>query len=151
MLSGSARKTLIADSPGLHFGDQFWTKFSKDAKADFKRAFADVGLAVNFKSGLIASKMKPVLRGYSDWNVGFLIGTKDSVMSTIFGNISPEEAEKLILSPQGLPAIARSFPNVKMWLKQTYMHTFLIIKKSAMMKSIQKETALDFANSVYRR
>lgn len=151
MLSRTARKTLLADSPGLHFGDQFWTKFSGDMKTDFKRSFADVGLKIDFKSGMIASRMQPVLRGYSDWNVGILIATKDSVMSTVFGNISPEEAEKRILSPEGLPAVARSFPNVKLWLKQTYMHTFLLLKKSAFMKSMQNETALEFAHSVYRR
>ena len=70
-------------------------------------------------------------------------------MSAIFGEISPSEQEKLILGPEGLPAIARGFPNVKVWLNRSYMHTFLILGVSAEMESTKGESAMDFVKDVY--
>jgi hypothetical protein len=143
------KKTMIADSPGLHFGEHFWDKFPEAMKKDFKVAFNDVGLQVNFNDGLIAKNMSVVFSQYLDWNIGVLMGTQDYVMSKVFGDIDPKQEEILIMGPEGLPAVARDFPNVKVWLKQTRMHTFLIVKESAEMDSTKGESAIDFVRNVY--
>lgn len=149
MLSPGTKKTMIADSPGLHFGKSFWDKFSQDGKKDFEVAFNEIGLKVDFSDGFIAKNMGPVLERYTDWNIGFLIATKDIIMSKMFGDITPEDAEKLILGPEGLPAVASQFSNVRVWLKKTYMHTFLITEPSSRMTSLYGDTAINFAKSIY--
>jgi hypothetical protein len=149
LIGPEAKKTMIVDSPGLHFGEHFWEKFNQEGQNDFKTAFQAVGLKVDFHDGFIAKDMGPVFEGYSDWNIGILLATKDIIMSTVFGDISPEDQEKLIMGPLGLPAVASHYPNVKVWVKQTYMHTFLLTEQSGRMSSQDGETAIDFAKKVY--
>jgi hypothetical protein len=148
-LASGAKKTLIADSPGLHFGKKFWNKFPEETKKDYDVAFRSVNLKVDFNDGFVAKKFRPVLEIYRDWNVGILISTRDSIMSLLFGDISPSDQEKLVLGPEGLPAVAKGFPNVKVWLTQSYMHTFLVLRESAAMESSNGESAMNFVKDVY--
>jgi hypothetical protein len=148
-LAAGTKKTLIADSPGMHFGEHFWDKFPQETKKDFDEAFRSVNLNVDFNDGFVARKFRPVFEIYKEWNFGILLATRDTIMSAIFGEISPSEQEKLILGPEGLPAIARGFPNVKVWLNRSYMHTFLILGESAEMESTKGESAMDFVKDVY--
>jgi hypothetical protein len=149
-IPAAAKKTLIADSPGLHFGPTFWNKFDADAQRDFKWAFNQVALDVDFKDGFVARKMGPVLDAYREWNVGFLYSYRDYTMSRIFGEISPKEHEKLVLSPEGLPAIAKNYPNVSMWLHDSDEHRFLLVKRTSLLKSIHGQTAIDFVRKVHQ-
>ncbi|MBL7558036.1 MAG: hypothetical protein JNM24_19560 [Bdellovibrionaceae bacterium] len=145
----TAKKTLIADSPGLHFGPTFWEKFDKDAQKDFKTAFNGVQLDVDFNDGFVARKMGPVLDYYKDWNVGFLYSVRDWTMSWFFGEISKKDHEALLLGPEGLPAIARGHANVHVWLNQSDEHRFLLKEKTSLMSSDSGQTAIDFAGEVY--
>lgn len=150
-LPSHAKKTLVADSPGLHFGKKFWDKFDKDAQNDFKSAFNRVKLDVDFKDGFVARKMGPVFNYYSNWKLGFLYSYRDFTMSLIFGQISQKEHQKLILGPEGIPAIAKNFPNVNVWLSDSSEHRFLLSKSPAQMKSPEGIRAIDFTEDLYLR
>lgn len=148
---GDAKKTLIADSPGLHFGPTFWNKFDDDAKRDFKMAFNGVQLDVDFTDGFVARKMGPVMDYYHDWNVGFLYSLRDQTMSWYFGNITKRDHQALLLSSQGVPAIAKSHSNVSVWLNDSSEHRFLLTKKESQIKSLTGQTAINFVTEVYKK
>jgi hypothetical protein len=147
-LDSNSKKTLIPDSPGLHFGERFWDKFSPETKLDFYDALTSLGVVPDFNDGFIAKKLRPALALYDRWNIGFLISTKDAVMSTIFGDINPLDHEKLVLSSEGLPAIAREFSNVSIWLQNSAQHTFLVSSKSSQTESVDNIKAIDFAREL---
>ena len=142
-------KFMFVDSPGLHFGEDFWKKFDKDMIADFKETFSAVDLNNDFNDGAVAKYMGPVLDNYSDWEIGFIYGLRDYVMSKVFGEISPENHRSLILSVDGLPFVARNNSNVYFWVKDTSMHTFMLSKYTWSMKSIDNETVEEFVNRLY--
>lgn len=145
-----AKKTLISDSPGLHFGPTFWKKFADDAKIDFKTAFSKVKLEIDFTDGFVARRMGPVMAYYKDWNVGFLYGLRDQAMSWYFGSISKPDHQALLLGSHGIPAIAKKHPNVHVWLSDSDMHRFLINRKRSQMESVDGTLAIDFVSEVYQ-
>lgn len=149
VLSPTARKTLIADSPGLHFGDNFFAKFSEAMQRDFKAHFARVGLVYDDQSGFVAKHFAPVLAKLSHWQVGILQGTKDLVMSKVFGEITPKEHEQRVLSDQGIVAVAQPFNYVSVWTPKTPMHTFLLTKPTGKIEDSMNKSALEFASEVY--
>ena len=151
MFENNTKKLLVVDSPGLHFGKTFWNKFDKDMKYDFKLAFNEIDLDVDFNDGAVSKKMGPVFDNYSDWKVGFIFGLEDYAMSKIFGNSSPEEQKRLILSVDGVPAVAKNYSNIKIWLKDTKMHTFMLTKPTASMKSIRGVPAHEFVSELYNK
>ncbi len=149
LFNENIKKTMIVDSPGLHFGVNFWNKFGDDMRSDFDSAFSDVGLDVDFSDGAVSKRMGPVFDNYRNWKIGFLFGLEDYAMSKIFGDISPENQKKLILSSDGIPAIAKPYSNIKVWTKDTKMHTFMLTKLSALMKSTKGIKAHKFVSGVY--
>lgn len=147
-LSASAKKIAIFDSPGLHFGPTFWHKFTNQQFSDYSKTFSSLGLDIDYNDGFIAKSMGPVFQRMSNWNIGVLQATKDRVMSSVFGNISAEDHEQLVLSDQGLPAIAKNYPHVKTWVSNSAMHTFLILKSSSDLEDIEKRSAVKFVEEV---
>ncbi|MBL7544159.1 MAG: hypothetical protein JNL11_10095 [Bdellovibrionaceae bacterium] len=145
----NAKKTLIADSPGLHFGPRFWSQFSADAKTSFKKAFNDIGLKIDYDDGFVARRIKPVLNRLSNWKIGFLYGEKDQIMSEYFGLISKEDHKKLLLSEEGLVETCKSYPNTKMWLYDSDDHIFLLFQEKYSLKSMEGSTAIGFVKQVY--
>lgn len=143
------RKTMIVDSAGLHWGKDFWNKFDQDMINDFADTFRKVGLDVDFNDGFIAKKIEPLFNVYHDWKIGFLIATKDKVMSKVFGEITPDDHRKLVLSKDGLYHRARNYPNIEVWLNDSPMHTFMLSKYSAGLKSNSKKTAVEFVFDLY--
>lgn len=148
-LSGKAKKTLIADSPGLHFGKSFWQKFTSALNHDYAESFGRINLSYSVDDGFLAPLMGPVFLRYAHWNVGVLQSTKDLVMSIVFGDISPEGHSQLVLGPSGIAVIAKPFGNVRTWVADTTMHTFLVRTSSATYKDALGETAWDFAVRVH--
>lgn len=146
----TAKKTMIIDSPGLHYGKKFWQKFSASSFASFQRAFSQVDLKIDYNDGLVAKDMAALFHLYRNWKIGVLLPTRDIVMSVGYGNIRPGHQERLILSDQGLPAIAESYSNVHVWMKKTYAHTFFIVTPGALMKNEQGISALKFAQELYK-
>lgn len=151
LLNPSARKTMIIDSPGMHFGKNFWKKFTNKFFNNFKNAFSLIGLNIKQDDGFIAKDMAPVFENYRDWKMGFLFATRDLIMSRGYGDISPEEQQKLILGPNGLPAVATPYRNVQVWLKDSPLHTFFIVRKLAHGTNAQGISALEFAYDVYEK
>jgi hypothetical protein len=149
LVSPTARKTLLSDSPGLHFGKSFWHKFSSQMNQDFSAHFGDAGFHYSLDDGLLAPLMGPVFMTYSSWKIGILQSTKDLVMSLVFGNITPEAHRNLVLGPQGIGEIAKSYPNVKTWIADVSMHTFLLRRFSGDFRSMQGETAWNFVVRTY--
>ncbi|MBV2168782.1 MAG: pectinacetylesterase family protein [Bdellovibrio sp.] len=148
-LNSTAHKTLIADSPGLHFGKSFWRKFSADLNRDYQLNFAKIDLWYSLDDGFLAPHMGPVFMKLSEWDVGILQSTKDMVMSIVFGNISPEAHRALVLGPQGIPVVAKMYPNVRVWIADTATHTFLLRSQTASYRDIKGEPAWSFVVRVY--
>lgn len=141
------KKTILADSAGMHFGKEFWEKFSPEQIADFEHSFSALGFKPDFTDGFIAKNLKYTCEELADWNIGFLQGSQDVIMSAVFGNISPKKHEELIFSENGLASL--NFSSLcSTWVKRTKMHTFLLTGKSADM-SINGVSAYDFANKIY--
>lgn len=143
----NTRRTLISDSPGLHFGSTFWQKFPAPMKNDFAKSFQWIGLVVDFNDGLLAPKMGPVFLGYAQWKIGILQSTKDMVMSLVFGNIVPDSHRRLVLGRDGIQEVAKDYENVRTWISDSTQHTFLSKPESSSLKDTKGETAKSF---VYR-
>lgn len=150
-VGSEVKKTMIVDAPGLHFGRDFWKKFDDDMQYDFKQSFNNIGIDVDFNDGAVSKKMGPVFDKYSDWNIGIIFAMSDASMSEKYGNISKEDHKKLVLSSDGLPFIAKPYSNVKIWLSDSEIHTFLIREKTAALLSIIGDPAYEFAESIYRQ
>ncbi len=148
-LQKDAKRTLIADSPGLHFGDQFWEKFRAPMIGDFSAAFYNMGITIDVRTGNLAAKIGNVCDHLSNWQIALMQGTRDVIMSAGFGGISPLEHEKLILSEQGLYRQSEGHQNCFAWIPKTYMHTFLLAPTASI--SIDGVNALQFAEMVYNR
>jgi hypothetical protein len=149
LVSPTAKKTLISDCPGLHFGRNFWHKFSNKMNRDFKKYLGKVGMVYSEDDGFIAPLMGPVFQFYRNWNIGILQSTKDLVMSVVFGSISPDDHRKLVLGPQGISEIAKNYPHVSTWIADSSMHTFLLTTRTGDMVSMQGETAWNYVVRIY--
>lgn len=143
------KKTILADSPGLHFGKDFWEKFTKKQIEDFKKSFYPIGLKTDFKNGFLAPFLPNVCKFYKDWNIGILQADQDVVMSVVFGKISPSNHKKLIYSPFGLNNITKRTSNCTHWINESKMHTFLILEKSSSLESHFGRTAYEFVEDIY--
>lgn len=150
-LTPSARRTLIVDSPGLHYGKNFWRKFTDDLNHDYLASFKKINLLYSVDDGFIAPLFGPVFLRLVGWQVGILQSTEDMMMSLVFGSISPQEHRKLVLGHHGIPMVARPYSNVKTWITDGLTHTFLVRPKSSMIRDMQGETAWDFAIRTYER
>lgn len=144
-----AKKIAIIDSAGLHFGPTFWNKFTPQLLNDFTVAFGRIGLALNPNDGFVAKDMGPVLANLQQWTVGFLQSTRDVVMSIGFGEISQENHRKLVLSNQGIAAVAKPYANTSVWITDSATHTFLLQPESLFEKDMSTgQTSLNFVNEL---
>lgn len=119
-------KILIADAPGLHFSDRFWQQFPQEFERDFKSAFTELDLDFDNSSGVIARHLPKICQRFSNWKIGLLQGSKDMVMSSIFGKLSPWEHRRRILADTGMINMAQRTQNCSIWVPDTFLHTFLI-------------------------
>lgn len=148
-LSQRVQRTLIVDSPGLHFGKTFWQKFSKKLNEDYAVSFGRIGLSYSLSDGMLAPRMGPVFRHYHRWKIGILQSTMDVVMSRIFGDISPLDHRTLVSGPKGIQAVALSYANVRTWISDTSNHTFLIRAATAALRNAEGQSAWEFAQDAY--
>jgi hypothetical protein len=96
------RRALIADAPGLHFGPTFWDKFTPALLEEFSAGLARAGVRLEKGRGL------------------------DAIMSSRFGEISPEEHERQVRSPQGVLALTADPADLcRAWVPDSSLHTFL--------------------------
>jgi hypothetical protein len=147
-LPATTPKTLIADAPGLHFGPRFWDRFPDAWRNDVRAALRRLGGDVDPTDGNLAKTLPAVCRTLSRWNVAFLQGSRDVVMSNVFGTISGREHEKLVYGSSGLRA-ATSDPNdnCSSWIRRSHTHTFLLLGLTAN-ETAGREPAMEFARDV---
>ena len=120
------RKSLIADAPGLHFGDGVWSQFTPQQIEDFSAGLARAGIPFDPSRGVIADIVPGLCRALPHWSVGVMQGSKDFVMSRIFGKISMREHARLIHSPEGVLALTDDPSDLcRAWVAETPIHTFL--------------------------
>ncbi|WPU66143.1 pectin acetylesterase-family hydrolase [Peredibacter starrii] len=121
------KKLLIADSPGLHYGPNFWKKFTPELMRDFGETFAKVGIHIDLSSGLVAPQLKNYCNTRSDWKMGFIQTTRDVIMSAMFGDISQEEHKKVVLGREGIRNTLRNTKNCSTHISEGIGHMLLII------------------------
>lgn len=148
-LKKDAKRTLIADSFGLHFGPDFWKKFRAPMIRDFSSSFSNMGITIDVRNGNLGPKIGSVCDHLSNWQIAFLQGTRDIIMSRAFGGISPLNHERLLLSEQGVYRQTERHENCYAWLPNTHMHTFLIAPTQSI--SIDGINGMEFAEMVYNR
>src|SRR5690606_24856145 len=124
-------KRVIADSPGLHFGKDFWHKFTPEQMHDFAQIFAGINVYPDFNDGLVAPYIRDFCDAHVDWQVAFLQSTKDPIMSVVFGDLSPREHRRLVLGVDGLPANLKGSSNCHYWGVDKAAHTFLVLSLTA--------------------
>lgn len=125
-LDREAVRTLVADSPGLHFADGFWKKFTPELREDFQSAASQVGYTLHWDRGNIAGLVPSVCRSLPEWHVSVLQGSRDLVMSRIFGELTEAEHEALVYGPEGIVRLTDSPDDLcSVWVAQSEAHTFL--------------------------
>ncbi|MBT7609244.1 MAG: hypothetical protein HN576_05780 [Bacteriovoracaceae bacterium] len=149
-LSKETKRTVIADSPGLHFGHDFWSKFTLNQIVDFQDAFTASNLFADFNDGMVAPYFHGVCEKMEKWSIGILQGSKDIVMSSLFGEISPDDHEVNVYSKEGIINSIKGSLNCHAWIKKTKMHTFLLFKQASNME-VLGTSALSFFNKVHQR
>ncbi len=149
-IKSATHKVLIADSPGLHFGSRFWKKFSPSYIDDFTSAMKSIGFEINTRSGRMAKVLNIVCKNNSGWSVGILQGSRDIVMSRIFGDISQDAHERLIFSKNGIYGMTKNpDDNCAAWVPKSSMHSFLVTDLGTLFEADGK-TAIDFATDIIR-
>ena len=146
-----AKKIAIIDSPGLHFGPTFWKKFTPQLVNDFTQAFARVGLYLDPNDGFVAQHMGPVFASLKHWNIGVMQATRDQVMSTVFGEITPEDHKRLVLSDRGIASVARQYPNTSVWITDSDLHTFMLLKSTTHKEDMAQQSAMNFVTDVVQK
>ncbi len=151
MVRPTAHKVLLMDSPGLHFGEAFWGKFSLEMFGDFQTSLQKIDIEIDKNKGFVAQDLPRAYRALKNWKIGIYQGTKDIAMSSVFGNITPKQHRELVLSDNGVARNAANFDNVKFWIADSYMHTFLLLNISAKMKNMDDtQTAEEFTLEVLK-
>jgi hypothetical protein len=148
LLKPETDKIVIADAPGLHFGPQFWDKFSATYRQDLLAAMKRIGINAKENETNIAKYLPQMCQNLSGWRIGFLQGSYDAVMSLLFGNITGPDHHKAVFGEQGLAAATREeSDNCSSWIAKSPMHTFLVFLPSTQFKAMSK-TARDFTQDV---
>tara|TARA_B110001454_G_scaffold219201_1_gene251887 strand:- start:31425 stop:32420 length:996 start_codon:yes stop_codon:yes gene_type:complete len=149
LLKPEARRTLIADSPGLHFGATFWDRFGTEARTSFQKAFDELGLRIDFNDGFIARKIAPILDSLTNWKIGFLYGERDAIMSEYFGQISKTDYQNLLLGAEGIVETSKRYSNVNVWLSDSDNHIFLLFQDKYNSKSVDGVPAIGFVKNIH--
>ncbi|NDD93188.1 phosphoserine phosphatase SerB, partial [bacterium] len=102
LMPPSTDRVLIADSPGLHFGPNYWKKFSEKQIHDFNDALSPVGVNLATGNGNLSEAVVRLCRLLPHWRIGVLQASRDIVMSSVFGNITPSGQEALLYGDEGL-------------------------------------------------
>jgi hypothetical protein len=90
-IKNATHKVLIADSPGLHFGPDFWMKFTPALIQDYGNALHEIGLNFDPHEGNVSYVSRLLCDKYPDWQFGFLQAAHDKTMSERFGGETRNE------------------------------------------------------------
>ncbi|MGK5087727.1 pectin acetylesterase-family hydrolase [Bdellovibrionota bacterium FG-2] len=140
------KRIMIADAPGLHFGSKFWDKFSDEYVADFSDALSHVGRSVEHGEGNLSWIVPRVCAKHPDFKIGILQGSRDWVMSRLFGDISMRDHEALVYGDKGVfEETLNGSDNCSAWVPQTMEHTFLGTDITSEFKTSDGTNARDFS------
>lgn len=145
-----ARKFLIADSVGLHYGKNFWNKFTPELLSDFHATFSAAGMEIDEKDGLIAPQLKKYCQYSRGWKIGFVQTTEDIIMSKLFGEISQADHRRLVLGPRGMRETLRNSSVCETHISEGQGHLMLLIKRLAdeAIDIESGETAIQFVDRI---
>ena len=144
-----AQHFLIADSPGLHFNANIWERFSPAYIQDISNGMARNGLRFRSDSGDIAQDMPNFCHKYENWKIGVLQSTQDFIMSTVFGNRSQSEHERMLFSDMGIyKALENPRDRCSSWSPPSGTHVFLTKPNEREIKTLDGTTASNFLKEV---
>lgn len=143
-----SKKSLIIDSPGLHWTDSFWEKFSDNLIQDFKKTFNRIGISLDENDGMMADQVDEYCRQHPDWNIGFMTSEGDLAMSWIYGGIKSKTFKQLVYSDRGILKAVEDQPNCSAWVHPSVTHTFLLVKPTYKF-SVDGISAQEFVNVIY--
>lgn len=132
-------KTLLIDSPGMHWSDSFWNKFTKKLMFDFRVAAQYVGVAIDYYGGQVIRNLPQICDTYYDWNVGIIQSSMDFVMSTIFDGIGLIAHREMVYSDFGLYQQSQNFDNCASWSPDSILHAYFYLDPIEMDKANGKE------------
>lgn len=144
----ASKKTLLADSPGLHFGEEFWEKFTDTMRTDIQRALDAIHFSYDENNGMVAPGVPSACEFYHDFSIGILQASQDLVMSRLFGEISHQEHEDLVYSRDGIYQQTLDVPNCAAWTPSSKWHTYLLLPNTAEHTASyldDEKTALEFS------
>lgn len=150
-MPNATQKSLIADSPGLHFGEDFWEKFTDEMRADIQRSLEAIEFKYNPNDGMVAPGVPSACAFYSDFSIGILQASQDLVMSRLFGEITHQEHEDLVYSPEGVFQQTLPVPNCAVWAPSSKWHTYLLLSHTAEHRAAHQgleKTALEFSQDI---
>ena len=146
--TGAMEKTLLADSPGLHWGENFFDKFNGDYKVDLIGSLEDVGVEIDPNTGNVAQHVDTLCNNNPTWRIGFLQSTKDIVMSVVFGEINPWSHRALVLGQTGIfQTTKQKSKNCSVYLNDGFAHMFFD-KKNLMTKLVDGLSPQSFVLSL---
>lgn len=141
----NANKTAFIDSPGLHFNDNIWDRFSPEYLKDIDEGLAANSMARNGKSGILAPQLKNLCMANPEWKIGVSQSSMDFVMSAVFGKISPMRHYLRVMGKRGLNrSLKDPNDNCSSWIPDTTKHMFSVTKSGW-----QKKTWNGTRNSEY--
>lgn len=129
------KKTLIMDSPGFHWGENFWNKFAPPMMQQFQDSTAHILQDITEHGGMVIRHLPEICQHFGDWNVGIMQSTKDVVMSGIFGNISPKKHKQYVYGPEGVYQQTLSINNCSAWSPDSYGHAYLQLDPLTVVKA----------------
>lgn len=145
-----AKRVLIVDSPGLHFGPRFLDEFSPRYVQDLQAVFDEIGDRVYYGNGRLARIIPQFCKKMSNWKMLYLQSTKDIVMSNIFGKLSIADHERMVRSEDGIINLTKNpFDNCVSFVPNSPMHTFLVDDLTGLVKANGK-TATQFVLDAFK-
>jgi len=100
--SNVSDRTLIPDSPGLHYNKIIWDRFTKEYLADLAQSLSRNGMKFDKNTGLVSKQSNEFCEHFSKWKVGYIQSTKDIVMSVVFGTRTQNDHRNQVLGFSGL-------------------------------------------------
>lgn len=149
LFTHASKKTMLVDSPGLHWNEHFWQKFSPEMLSDFNETFKAAGLSFDPTDGMVARQIEGYCNAHPDWTIGFLQASRDSAMTKWFGDISADEFEQNIISSEGLIAQTENTPNCSSWVHRSTHHMYYVAPYIFNSRT-QGVSAVDYAFQIYR-
>jgi len=147
-IPAGARKGIVMDSPGLHWGRFFWRKFPIALLRDFRSSLSAFGMEFDLNNANLSREADKACQAHQDWNIGILQASRDLVMSVAFGFMDPLTHERIVYGRDGVyERIRNSTRNCSAWVPNGTDHVYLNAGSKAS-KRAGGISAIDFARQV---